>query len=70
MSELIETVQRLGFWFNIGKKDTKMKTLNELQSLLAKAEANYLSCGCKVYREEILDIKAQIKALEDSVKKG
>ena len=48
----------------LNNSNNMAKTLIELEKLLEKAEANYLSCGCRVYREEIVNIKSQIKALK------
>jgi hypothetical protein len=43
------------------KKDL---SIEDLKALLAKAEANYSSCGCKIYREEANALKARIAELE------
>jgi uncharacterized membrane protein YqhA len=50
--------------FNITDNNNMAKTLIELESLLDTAVANYKACGCRVYKEEIHDIKTQIKALQ------
>jgi hypothetical protein len=49
---------------NITDNNNMAKTLIELESLLDTAVANYKACGCRVYKEEIHDIKTQIKALQ------
>jgi len=39
-------------------------TLAELKEKLSKAQANYDSCGCKKYREEVDALRARIAYLE------
>jgi hypothetical protein len=39
-------------------------TLAELKDKLAKAQANYDRCGCKIYREEADALRARIAYLE------
>lgn len=43
-------------------------SLNDLREKLATAQANYKSCGCKIYREEAAALTARIKELESAVK--
>jgi len=77
---IIEDVVEKGFGLNLGLEGPVLNTLKtvngmnkelsleDLRAKLITARANYASCGCKVYREEIAALTGRIKELEAAVK--
>jgi hypothetical protein len=45
-------------------------TLETLRSEYDRAKRLFEGCGCKVYKDQMIRLSAQIKALEASIKKA